>query len=180
MKIRKTNLITVFFVFGILIFSSIQSTQASADYGITSVQHSPNPLVKDHNMTVTVEFYNSSEVNLLRLLVCELAPEFICDPSPILMQRDGDTFTVEYVFTQEENATIGFHIQIIFLNDSILMIPDSSDFLNMENIDEPSTGDYYFSAGEIKGETEVTNGFTIGIISSAIFIAVLVMKRKRN
>jgi hypothetical protein len=152
---------------------------ASADYGITSIEHSPNPLIVEQNMIVTVEFYDSSEVDALRLLVCELAPNFICDPAPIMMEKIGNTFSAEYVFTQEENATIGYHIQIIYLNESFIIIPDSQDFLSMSNIVEPLTGDFYFSAGEI-GEVNTSNGFTIGLISSVIIVAAIVMKRKRK
>ncbi|MCK4973156.1 MAG: hypothetical protein KAS52_07525, partial [Candidatus Heimdallarchaeota archaeon] len=71
MKITKKSIITSTFLFGILILSIIQPTYASADYGISSIEHSPNPLLVEQNMTVTVEFYDSSEVDALRLLVCE-------------------------------------------------------------------------------------------------------------
>lgn len=176
---KKTTIITLIFLFGILILSSIQQTYASVDYGITSIEHSPNPLLVEQNMTVTVEFYDSSEVDALRLLVCELAPEFICDPAPIMMERVGNTFSAEYVFTQEVNATIGYHIQILYLNETFIILPDSQDFLSMENIVEPLTGDFYFSAGEIE-EVSNSSGFTIGLISSAILIAALLINRKRK
>lgn len=177
---KKTTIISLTFIFGILLLSSIQTTYASADYGITSVQHSPNPLLMEQNMTVTVEFYNATDLHSLRLLVCELAPQFICDPTPILMERVGNTFCAKYVFTQELNATIGYHIQINYLNETSKMIPDSQDFLSMENIVEPLTGDFYFSAGEIQGEIDGSNGFTIGLVSSMILLVAIVIKRKRN
>ncbi len=176
---KKTTIITLTFLFGILIFSSFQPTYASADYGITSIEHSPNPLLVEQNMTVTVEFYDSSEVDALRLLVCELSPVFKCDPAPIMMVKVGNTFSAEYVFTQEVNATIGYHIQIIFLNETFIIIPDSQDFLSMENIVEPLTGDFYFSAGEIE-EVNTSNGFAIGMISSTILIAAILINRKRE
>ncbi|MHA1201582.1 MAG: hypothetical protein ACTSQ4_03575 [Candidatus Heimdallarchaeaceae archaeon] len=176
---KKTTIITLIFLFGILIFSSFQPTYASADYGITSIEHSPNPLLVEQNMIVTVEFYDSSEVEALRLLVCELAPNFICDPAPIMMDKVGNTFSAEYVFTQEINATIGYHIQILYLNETFIIIPDSQDFLSMENIVEPLTGDFYFSAGEIE-EVNTSDGFTIGLISSAILISALLINRKRE
>lgn len=179
MKMKKTTIITLISLFGILIFSSIQPAIASADYGITSVQHTPNPLDIEQNMTVTVEFYDATDVDVLRLLVCELAPEFICDPSPLIMQQEGNIFTASYILTQDLNATIGYHIQIIYENAIVIMIPDSQDFLSMENVVEPLTGGFYFSAGEI-GEANASDGFTIGLISSVIIIAAIVMKRKRK
>ncbi len=179
MKMKKITLMSLTFLIGILILSSIQYSNASADNGITSIEYSPNPLIVEQNMIVTVEFYDSSEVDSLRLLVCELAPDFICDPSPIMMEKIGNTFSAEYVLTQEENATIGYHIQIIYLNESFIIIPDSQDFLSMSNIVEPLTGDFYFSAGEIE-EVDTSNGFTIGLISSAILIAALSINRRRK
>jgi len=179
MKMKKTTLISLTFLIGVMIFSSTQHSNASADYGITSVQHTPDPLLMEQNMTVTVVFYDASELHSLRLLVCELAPQFICDPSPILMERVGDTFSASYILTQEENATIGYHIQINYMNESSIMIPDSQDFLSMSNIVEPLTGDFYFSAGEIE-EVNTSNGFTIGLISSVILVAAIVIKRKRK
>ncbi len=179
MKITKKSIITLTFFFGILILSIIQPTYASADYGISSIEHSPNPLLVEQNMTVTVEFYDSSEIDALRLLVCELAPVFKCDPAPIMMQKVGNTFSAEYVFTQELNATIGYHIQIIYLNETFIIIPNSQDFLSMENIVEPLTGDFYFSAGEIE-EVDASNGFTIGLIGSAILFVALLIYRKRK
>ena len=179
MKMKKTTVISLIFLSGILIFSSIQPTHASADYGITSVQHSPDPLLIEQNMTVTVEFYDAVDLHSLRLLVCELAPEFKCDPNPILMEREGNTFSASYVLTQEENATIGYHIQINYMNESSIIIPDNQDFLSMENIVEPLTGDFYFNAGEIE-ETSNSSGFTFGLISSIILIVAVVVKGKRK
>ncbi len=179
MKMKKTTIISLIFLLGILSFFSIQATNASANYGITSVQHSPDPLMMEQNMTVTVVFYDADNLHSLRLFVCELAPQFICDPNAILMERVGDTFSASYVLTQEENATIGYHIQINYVNESSIIIPDSQDFLSMSNIVEPLTGDYYFSAGEIE-EVDTSNGFTIGLISSIILVAAIVIKRKRN
>ncbi len=179
MNMKKTTLISLFFVLGILTFSSIEQTQALSDYGITSVQHTPDPLLMEQNMTVTVEFYDATDVDVLRLLVCELAPEFICDPSPLIMQQKGNIFTANYILTQNLNATIGYHVQIIYENATSLMIPDSQDFLSMSNIVEPLTADFYFSAGEI-GEVSTSNGFTIGLISSVIIVAAIVLKRKRQ
>lgn len=67
-----------------------------------------------------------------------------------------------------------------YLEASKIIIPDSQDFLSLENIVEPLTGDYYFTAGEIQEESEPSDGLTIGIICTTLLIVVIVLKRNRD
>ena len=173
---RSLPIFLVIMLTGILSKTSF----ASPSYGITSVEQSSNALVEGQNMTVTVNFEDTTDVNKSLLLVCQLYPTFQCF-NPIAMINSGNSYIGNYTVDQPLNSTIGYHIRIIYDNGSYIEIPDSPDFLSMDNVVEVATDVFYFEAGIVVEDVNGTNGFTIVIIGSTLLItAIIITKRKKN
>ena len=68
---------------------------------------------------------------------------------------------------------------ISYLNGSSIIVPDSDNFLALDNLVEPLTDDFYVSAGYVGGISETgccgILGAVLAVVSSIIFI-----KRKKK
>ncbi|MHA1219037.1 MAG: hypothetical protein ACTSSN_07590 [Candidatus Heimdallarchaeaceae archaeon] len=156
-------------------FLSTMKTNASSDYGVNEITHSPVPLQQGQNLTVQIVFYNDTDVDIVKLLICTISPNFVCEPQPIIMNEITTlTYTANFLIEYEDGTEVGYHIQIVYLNTSSVIIPDTVDYLSMDNIIEPVTDEIFFSAG-IVGDISKTGccgilGTILAIVSSTIII----------
>jgi len=180
MKRIKLLDVVFFLLMMILLCSISQESVASPDYGISSIHHSPEELVFNQNITVTIEFYDDPEIDLLKLLVCQISPEFQCDPLPTLMEQDGNSFTANYTIHQPINSTVGYHFQIIYSNASYIILPSSSDFLSSDNIIEVQTGVFYFLAGTVLEHAEENSGLLFSVVFLGLMVFTLLKKRRKK
>lgn len=151
-----------------------------ADYGICSLSFNPKPLVSGDNLTVIVNFYDITNVSLVKLLVCQLSPEFKCEPTPTLMYEEYNaTFVGKFLVYYESGISVGFHIQIVYVNGSSVLIPDRVNFLDFETA-EPLIGEFFFDAGVVVDSTEKTSGFLILTAVLSLMVTMIWIKRRKN
>jgi len=161
-------------------FLSAMKINASSDYGVTEITHSPVPLQQGQNLTVQIIFHNETDVDIVKLLICTISPNFVCEPQPIIMNKIATlTYSANFLIEYEDGTEVGYHIQIVYLNGSSVIIPDTVDYLSMDNIIEPVTDEIFFSAG-IVGDVSETGccgilGTVLAVVSSAIIV-----KRKKK
>jgi hypothetical protein len=179
MKSKKTKLL--FLVIGLLAIISLSSLKinASSYYDVSEITKTPEILQKDQNMTVEIVFSNDSDVDVVRLLICTISPNFVCEPQPITMGKIANlTYSADFLVEYDEGTEVGYHIQIIYLNASQIIIPDSAEFLGMEII-EPVTDQFFFKAGVVGGISETG---CCGILSSVVAVAAstIIFKKKKH
>ncbi len=179
MKIKYKSLVLL--VIGLLALATITNVEVSAsiDYGISEITHSPETLQKGQNMTVEVIFDNTTDVDIVRLLICTLSPSFVCEPQPIVMDNiSAITYSADFLIEYDEGTEVGYHIQIIYLNATSILIPDTSDFLGKEIV-EPITDEFFFSAGVVGG---INKTGCCGIFSTvlAVVASTIILKKKKK
>lgn len=156
-----------------------------AELGIVAVTQSSQTAEPHKDFTVTIQFSNDSDIELVKLLLCQLEPEFYCESNPIIMtETEDDVYSGTFEVPYENGSTLGYHIMIVYTNGSDVMIPNSLDFLGMDNIVEPATGEFYFSVPVlIGGENNTTQETTLSIpfVSLvAVFIVQKILKHKKR
>ncbi len=179
-KARIAKILPLFVVLLSAMFIG-DSVNASSDYGITSIAQSPTPLIFEENLTITVVFYDTTNISTVKLLICTITPEFLCESQPITMV-EITSGTYEGKFLIDDYAigtTVGYHLILTYENFTSIIIPDAPEFLEMEII-EPITGFYFFDAGAVQQRTEEAGccgiiGATLAVLSTS-----LIAKRKRK
>ena len=190
MKKEKTSIrlsiIIILFLVASMTFNPTHATinkevdTCVADYGICSLWFNPQPLVSGENLTVIVNFYDTTNVSLVRLLVCQLSPEFKCELTPTLMNEEYNaTFVGKFLVYYESGISVGFHIQIEYVNGSSILIPDRANFLEFE-IAEPVTGEFFFDAGIVVDSTEKTRGFLVLTAVLSLMVTTIWIKRRKS
>ena len=182
MKINKTGL-TKFLPLIIIVFSILfmgEQVRAETDYGITSIELDPSPLVIGENFTVTVVFYDTTNISQVKLLICTLTPKFLCEPQPTLM-IEVNTGTYEGIFLVDYDVgtTVGYHIIIVYENFTSVIIPETPAFLDMDIV-EPLAGYYFFNAGAVQQPTDETGCCGIIILILAISSVSLISKKNKK
>ena len=170
----------ILMLFFVLTLNS-RAIQAEIDYGISSVSIDPQPLVHGKNMTIVAKFYNTTNVSVVKLLVCQLAPEFKCELIPIIMENESSLIYVgKFLVYYDKGTSVGFHIQIVYENDSSILIPDRENFLGL-NTSEPETGEFFFYAGLVGDSTEKTKGTAVlTSVLSLMLITIWIKRRKKQ
>ena len=179
-KNLKEIIFTVLMIFLVITLNS-RTIQAQVDYGVSSVSIDPQPLVSGENMTIEVDFYDTTNVSLVKLLVCQLAPEFRCELTPILMEEESSlSYVGKFLVYYDKGISVGFHIQIIYENSSSVLIPDRENFLGF-NTSEPQTDEFFFYAGIVGDPTEKTNGIAVlTSVFSLMLITIWIKRRKKK
>ena len=158
-----------------------QSTRGVANYGVIAVSHTPSTLQQNDILTVTVEFSDTAELSFVKLIICQLEPEFKCETTPIIMEETApNIYTGDFEILFDIGTLVGYHIQLVYSNDSIAYLPDSIDFLGAENIIEPITGDFYYNASYVVEQTEETSSFSYLFFGITLAMISIVIKKKRQ
>ena len=169
----------------LIVLSILLSAGVTGELEITQVSQSSDVAQPNADFTVTLEFSDASDVELVKLLLCQLEPEFYCESNPILMEKTSENvYSATFVVPFENGSVMGYHIQIVYTNGSDVMIPNAPDFLGMSNIVEPIQGEFYFKVPVLvsneNGNTE-TSPF---IVPFGAFILLItshkLLKRKRD
>ncbi len=174
MLLNKRMQIFLIFLLLFSVTAFIQPKVTSADqYYIHEITYSPVHVTSGSNFTVTMSFTNTSGLDVVRLLICELSPEFKCEANAIIMVNEGNVFTGSFIVKYDAGTVFGFHFAISYTNGSYLEIPDSIDFLGINNIVEPVAGSFYFNI-TVEEPTSSSPGFLVSIGAiSFVFLAVL-------
>jgi hypothetical protein len=178
-KKRNTIIFTFFILFLVLTLNS-RTTQAEIDYGVSSISIDPQPLVTGENMTISVNFHDITNLSLVKLLVCQLVPEFKCELAPIIMENETSyDYVGKFLVYYDKGTSVGFHIQIVYENGSSILIPDRENFLVI-NTSEPQTDEFFFYAGIVGVSTEETNGIMILTSILSLMVIAIWIKRRKN
>ena len=178
----------------LVLFQNEGMTAYAKDYGITKIQHSPEIISKGMDLNVTIDFYDETEILNVRLLLCQLSPDFVCS-SPIDMEKiKPNIYSGIFNITYPEGSVLGYHIMIVYENYSPVIVPDSLDFLSIDNIVEPLPGEYYIqipiqtttitetntetNTETSNSETEQTKGFAFTLSLLVLVSFVYLRKRK--
>jgi len=87
-KNSKIYSISLFaFILLLVLFQNEGMTAYAKDYGITTIQHSPENISTGMDLNVTIDFYDETEILNVRLLLCQLSPDFVCS-TLIDMEKD--------------------------------------------------------------------------------------------
>ena len=164
----------------ILFLSSlIQMTEASKTYGISQISITPGILQQNENMTVSVGFEDSSQIEMVKLLVCQLEPEYKCDAFPTIMQeKESNVYSTNYLIAFERGTVVGITLILVYDNETTVHLPETSEFMGLEVV-EPSSGTFYFAAGTV-GEIEETSNFSFLLIGLSVLVISIVIKRRRS
>ena len=158
-----------------------QDIQAIENYGVTAIDHTPKTLQKNGILSVTVDFSDNTDILYVKLVICQLEPEFLCNDAPIIMEETAtNTYSGEFQILYEVGTLVGYHIQLVYTNDSIVFLPDSIDFLGDDNIIEPLTGDFYYNASYVVANTEETSCFGFFFLGISLAFISIVINRKRQ
>lgn len=175
---RKKLIVTILLIgfFTILLTQSIEATKT---YGISSVVKTPQALYQNENMTVTVEFENSSQIYSVKLLVCQLEPVYRCDAFPIVMQNDtSDIFSADYLVQFDIGTIVGISIIITYENFTMVHLPETSEFFDLDIV-EPETGIFYIAAGTVSVPEE-SSGFGAIFLGLSLLVVSIALKRRKT
>ncbi|MCG3217090.1 MAG: hypothetical protein KAS63_10215 [Candidatus Heimdallarchaeota archaeon] len=180
MKFRKRLIVVFFVTITLLGFSLGQESLVLGEYNILTLDHTPKPLQQYENITVSISFSDTSNITYVKLFICRLEPEFLCEDNPIFMQEtEPFSYVGTFLIIYDEGTLVGYHIQLVYSNGSFVVIPDSINFGSISNIVEPVEGDYYISAG-IVGETVETSSFSFLFVGFCIAFIFIVIRRKKD
>ena len=175
----KNKIIVTTLLLSLVFLVSIQTSEASKSYGISLITKTPQILHQNENMTVTVEFENSSNIYSVKLLVCQLEPVYRCDAFPRIMQNDtADIFTADYLILFDIGTVVGLSIIITYENFTMVHLPETAELFDLEIV-EPETGTFYIAAGTVS-DIEENSGFGIFIVSVSVLVVTIIIKRKRR
>ena len=175
-KTEKISKVLPIFVILLLAFATDQA-RADVDFGITSIGVSPTPLRSGENMTVTVVFYDTTNITDVQLLVCTITPNFVCESPVNMVEKETGIYEGAFLIEYQIDTVVGYHIKINYANATNIVIPEDSSFLDMDVI-EPYPGIYYFNAGAVQLQTDETGYCGILGIFIAIGGAIMITKRK--
>lgn len=155
--------------------------QAIENYGVTDIEHTPKILHQNDFLSVTVDFSDTTDILYVKLIICQLEPEFLCNDAPVIMEEtETNTYNGEFQILFDVGTLVGYHIQLVYTNDSIVFLPDSIDFLGDNNIIEPLTGDFYYNASYVVESTEETSCFGFLFLGISLAIISIVINRRRQ
>ncbi len=158
-----------------------QNINAAENYGVTAIEHTPATLHQNDILSVTVDFSDTTDIVYVKLIICQLEPMFLCEDAPIIMEEiESNTYSGDFLILFDVGTLVGYHIQIVYSNDSILFLPDGLDFLGADNIIEPLTDDFYYNASYVMEPTNETAGFSYLFLSISLAIISIVINRKRQ
>ncbi len=177
-RTKVTKFLPLFVIFLSILFVGDQ-VDALTSYGITSIQQSPSAPVHGENLTVTVVFYDTTNISYVQLLICTLTPNFLCESPITMVEQETGTYAGIFLIEYEIGTTIGYHIKINYDNDTAITVPERSAFLDMDVI-EPLTDFYYFDAGTVQAKTDSVG--CCGILGTVLAISStsLIVKRKKK
>jgi len=176
MKIKEEQQIGLGIGLITILVISFSPTILAQNYGITGISNEPNIAVLDEYLIFTIEFEDTSDIDNVRILICQLSPEFICEPQPTLTEPTDSGYVGEFLVDYEVGAKLGYKFLISYSNGTDLIVPDRIDFLGITNIVEPVTGDYYIEV-DIQEDTEKTLGYIAFIVISGLLIITIIRKR---
>ncbi|MHA1223112.1 MAG: hypothetical protein ACTSYD_00360 [Candidatus Heimdallarchaeaceae archaeon] len=188
MKLVRKKIFTKLSLVGILVlFSALIRVSATQNFGIVEIAKSPSTLVSGENMIVTIDFADVTNISMVKLLVCQLSPEFKCESQPIIMENITNEelptdivarFRGEFLVYYENGTSVGYHIFLVYENYTTVTIPESSNFLSMEIV-EPTAGEYFFFAGIVGQEEETTKTVGFGFLT-VLYGSVILLKMKKR
>ncbi len=186
-KYSKIFSISLFiFILFLVLFQNEGMTAYAKDYGITTIQHSPETISTGMDLNVTIDFYDETEILNVRLLLCQLSPDYVCS-APIDMEKiKPNIFSGIFNITYPEGSVLGYHIMIVYENYSSVIVPDSIDFLSIDNIVEPLPGEYYIKVPiqtatiteTSNNDTELTDGFAF-TLSFLVLVSFVYLRKRR-
>ncbi len=149
---------------------------------VLSVSHVPTSITHLSNVTVTVTFADDTNITSIQIQYCSLEPVFACHIGNYQMVRmSANTWSGSFE-VQEEEGVIGYELKIQH-TEGEFVAPDSTDFLGYDNIQEPSTGEFYFTVNIATptDEAPVNFGWPCVVLTFATFIILRTIKiKKRN
>ncbi|MHA1302277.1 MAG: hypothetical protein ACTSQE_09330 [Candidatus Heimdallarchaeaceae archaeon] len=177
MKMSKR--ITYVLALTFLLFLAYPTRTLAGKYGIQTISHTPDYISPNTNLTVSIEFSDTSDIETIRLLICQLSPEFKCEPKPILMEEETNVFTGVFYITYEAGSSLGYHFLISYTNGTDVEVPDSIDFLGLTTIVEPVEDSFYIKVDVNEPLTEDTPGFMITFAVPALLIITIYRKKRK-
>lgn len=173
MKIVSISIIVTIFILVMLTPGKVTSTEPN----ILTVVHQPITVSYDTNITITVAFTDDENVTSVRILYCSIEPEYQCHIPQIDMTRTTANTWIGSFIVLEETGTIGYQIHIDFTGGSIIA-PNSSDYLDYDNIIETHTDIFYFSI--VLATITETAPLNIGVPGIIVAYTVFVIIRNRK
>ena len=173
-SIKLVGIITILFFFSVVLETKMYVY--GQNYNIKSINQTPSYVTPETNISITIEVYYSENISYIRLFFCQLSPDFICDTKPILMEQNGNVFSGNYYITQESGSTIGYHFIVYYTNGTNILLPNSVDFLGLDNIIQPTADSYYIKIDINEPTTEKTPVYLFTSLFS-LFIIPIVRKK---
>ena len=182
MSKKKKMIQTFTFILLMSLMLVSQNINGLEDYGVTVINHTPETLHQNDILSVTVDFSDTTDIIFVKLIICQLEPQFLCEDSPIIMEEtETNAYTGDFPILFDVGTLVGYHIQIVYTNDSVIFLPDSIDFLDADNIIEPFTGDFYYNASYVlEPPEETSNVNSIFLCISLAIISIVINKKRQN
>ena len=108
--------------------------------------------------------------------ICQLSPEFLCQPSPLSMEKIEKRYETQFRVEYEAGTKMGYSFVIRYTNETTLIVPDKLDFVGLTNIVEPITGSFYIEV-DVSEYTDSTPNFFLTTMLT-IILGSIVLKRK--
>jgi cytochrome c-type biogenesis protein len=124
-----------------IILLSVYLPQVGAESNVKSVTHYPeNPFSYDE-ITVYVEVNDSSNITSIKLLFCQIEPEYKCYNPPLTLTL-GENNTYSTVITQdlEQTSLLGLNLTVTYNDDSIEYSPTEGEDYHYVDINTSSDG----------------------------------------
>ncbi len=179
-----------------LIFLNSQSlpTVIANPYDIYNIELAPQPLIYGQNMSVRIQFDCLANINSAKLYIYKITEDMICACDFVYVSMYEITSWIECATAQrfEGNRTvdfplgmqIGYRIQILYENFTVLTVPNSVNFIGIDTI-EPLNNELMFDAGKVQESTNVesTNVASFSkfiILGSALLISFVLYRKRRS
>ncbi|MGC9778169.1 MAG: hypothetical protein HZR80_02890 [Candidatus Heimdallarchaeota archaeon] len=143
MQRRKFGLVFILLILVFLLAKQPVEVM-STNPEILSVSHVPTSVTHMSNVTVTVTFADDTNITSIQIQYCSLEPVFACHIGNYQMVKKSENTWSGSFEVLEEEGVIGYELKIQHTKGEFVA-PDSTDFLGYDNIQEPSTGEFYFS-----------------------------------
>lgn len=169
---QKYKMIIGFMIL-VAVFSTLFLTNSirvqAADPIVESVTNTPEVVYVQTNVTIGITFDNDTNVIAISLYYCAISPSYHCH-LPSDMQPIGSNTWVGSFIVGEISGVIGYRMLIKTTNNT-MYAPNSSSYLDYDNIVEPSTDLFYFSINITPLTNETPLMSLCGVASSFVIIA---------
>jgi cytochrome c-type biogenesis protein len=175
--VDKRRYVFKYMIFSLFILSSLLLPSTMAEPNVIDVSHYPEDPFSFDEITVSVVVNDTSNITEVRLLYCEIVPDYRCySDYPILILGENNTYTTVITSDISKVEILGLNFTVTYANGSIEYSPIEGEEYHYIDINTTTSGG---TTPPCPTETNLAlQVLVIVLIIILIYIIVNHMKRK--